>query len=417
MAEQLEVLVIGAGQAGLSASYCLTQHGIDHVVLEKDRIGEAWRSGRWDSFTLVTPNWTIRLPGMPYEGSDPDGFMPREEVVAYLERYAEQFNAPLRTGVEVTSVEPLPDGGGYRVKAGDTTFEAKNVIVATGLFQEPKLPAFSADLPQDILQMHSHQYRTPDALPSGAVLVVGSAQSGCQIAEELYESGRKVYLVVGNALRMPRRYRGKDIMWWADKLGILGRTPDKLPSLKARFAGNPHVSGKGGGRTLNLHKFARDGVVLLGRLQGVRDGKIVLAPDLKETLDKVDEFAANLIMGIDGYVQATGMDAPVDNETREAELSKGEAYDEILELDLKAAGITTVIWATGYKFDFSWVQLPVLDDDGFPVQERGATKYPGLYFLGLPWLHTQKSGLLFGVGEDAEHVASHIAANATGRSS
>ncbi len=416
MAEQLEVLVIGGGQAGLSASYCLSQHGIDHVVLEKDRIGETWRSGRWDSFTLVTPNWMIRLPGMPYEGSDPDGYMPREEVVAYLERYAEQFNAPVRTGVEVTSVEPLQDGG-YRVKAGDTTFEAKNVIVATGLFQEPKLPAFSADLPQDILQIHSHQYRNPDALPPGAVLVVGSAQSGCQIAEELYESGRKVYLVVGSAPRMPRRYRGKDIIWWLDKLGVLERTPDKLPSLKARFAGNPQVSGKRGGHTLNLHKFARDGVVLLGRLQDVRDGKIVLAPNLKETLDKVDEFSAKLIMDIDGYVRATGMDATEDYETREAELSKGEAYDEIPELDLKAAGITTVIWATGYKFDFSWVRPAVLDDDGFPVQERGVTKYPGLYFLGLPWLYIQKSGLFFGVGEDAEHVASHIVASATGRSS
>ena len=416
MAEQLEVLVIGGGQAGLSASYCLTQHGIEHVVLEKARIGEVWRSGRWDSFTLVTPNWTVRLPGMPYAGSDPDGYMPREEVVAYLERYAELSNAPVRTGIKVTSVEPLQDGG-YQVKAGDTTFEAKNVIVATGLFQEPKVPAFSADLPQGILQIHSHRYRNPDALPPGDVLVVGSAQSGCQIAEELNESGRKIYLVVGSAPRMPRRYRGKDVMWWADKLGLFDRTPDKLPSLKARFAGNPHVSGKRGGHTLNLRKFARDGVVLLGRLQGVRDGNVLLAPGLNDTLDKIDEFAANLIKGIDGYVQATGMDAPEDNETREAELTKGEAHEEILELDLKAAGITTVIWAMGYKFDFSWVRLPVLDDDGFPVQERGAAKYPGLYFLGLPWLHIQKSGLFFGVGEDAEYVASHIAARMAGRSS
>ena len=313
-------------------------------------------------------------------------------------------------------MEPLPDGG-YRVKAGDTTFEAKNVIVATGLFQKPKVPAFSADLPQDILQIHSHQYRNPDALPPGAVLVVGSAQSGCQIAEELYESGRKVYLVVGSAPRMPRRYRGKDVMWWADKLGLFDRTPDKLPSLKARFAGNPHVSGKSGGHTINLRKFARDGVVLLGRLQSVRDGKVLLAPGLNDTLDKIDEFAANLIKGIDGYVQATGMDAPEDHETREAEVSKGEAYDEILELDLKAAGITTVIWAMGYKFDFSWVHSAILDDDGFPVQERGVTQHRGLYFLGLPWLYVQKSGLFFGVGEDAEHVVSHIAARMAGRSS
>ena len=416
MPERSDVVVIGGGQAGLSASYCLTQRCLDHVVLEKHRLGEVWRSGRWDSFTLITPNWTLRLPGMPYDGDDPDGYMPREEVVAYLEKYARHFNAPVRTGANVTSVEPLPNSH-YLIKTDDTTFEAKNVIVACGLFQEPKLPSFSAKLPEDIHQIHSHQYRNPDALPPGAVLVVGSAQSGCQIAEELYESGRNVYLVVGSAPRIPRRYRGKDVIWWFDKLGILSRTPDKLPSMKARFAGNPHVSGKGGGRTLNLHKFARDGVILLGHLQDVSEGKILLAANLQETLDKVDEFSANLITRMDEYVQATGMDAPEDYQTREAELSKGKAYDNILELDLKAEGINTVIWATGYKFDFSWVRPALLDDDGFPVQARGVTESPGLYFLGLPWLYVQKSGLFLGVGEDAEHVTSHIAARAKGRSS
>jgi putative flavoprotein involved in K+ transport len=407
MTERVEVVVIGGGQAGLSASYHLSRQGRDHVVLEKERIGEAWRT-RWDSFTLVTPNWTYKLPGFEYNGASPDGFMPRDEIVSRLESYAERIKAPVRTGVRVTSIEPT-GGGGYQIETDKGDWKADNVIVATGLFQSPKLPAASADFPPAILQIHSGHYRNPGQLPSGAVLVVGSGQSGCQIVEELYKSGRKVYLTVGKAGRAPRRYRGKDCFWWLIHAGMFERTVDKLPSPKVKFAANPHLSGKDGGHSLNLHQFARDGVTLLGRLEGVEGDRLVLAPDLRDSMAKADEFALEIIKAIDGAIAEMGLPVPEDPQVKEVELAQPEVAEGPSKLSLEESGIKTVIWATGYGFDFSLVRLPVFDDDGFPITQRGVTEYPGLYFLGMPWLHTQKSGLLLGVGEDASHVAEHIA--------
>jgi putative flavoprotein involved in K+ transport len=408
MAQQHETIIVGGGQAGLALSYCLTQLGREHVVLEQaSQAGEAWRNHRWDSFTLVTPNWQIRLPGAEYRGDDPDGFMPRADVVALFEGYVERFNLPVQYGVKVRTVEPKPGRGGYSVTTGETTLEAANVVIATGLFQKPKIPPCSANLSAEIRQLHSGQYRRPDALPPGAALVVGTGQSGCQIAEELYHSGRKVYLSVGSAGRIPRRYRGKDITWWLDKAGFYERTVDKLPSPKAKFAGNPHVSGVGGGHSLNLHQFARDGVILLGRIQDAHDGKIILAADLMESLTKADKFEADLLKMVDDAIEILDPTAPKEDAPQ---LRDGYDAHVILELDLEAAVITSVIWACGYSFDYSLVKLPVLDGDGFPVQQRGVTDYPGLYFLGMSWLHTFKSGLLLGVGEDAAHLASAIAA-------
>lgn len=271
MPESIEVVVIGGGQAGLALSYYLTQQGRPHVVLEQaSQIASAWRHGRWDSFTLVTPNWTVRLPSFPYQGDDPDGFMPRAHVVRHLEQYAASFQAPVRCGVQVTAVDLARDGQGYRVATADgVTYAAATVVVATGSFQFPKPSPFTGALPPEILQLHSSHYRNPSALPPGAVLVVGSADSGCQIVEELNESGRRVYLCVGRAIRRPRRYRGKDSLLWGITLGRLEQTADQLPSPSARFAPNSQLSGKNGGHTLNLHLFARNGVVLLGRLVGV----------------------------------------------------------------------------------------------------------------------------------------------------
>jgi putative flavoprotein involved in K+ transport len=371
--------------------------------------GNAWRNDRWDSFTLVTPNWATRLPGAEYQGSDPHGFMPRDQLVTYFEDYVERFDLPVHYGERVTSVEPKPASRGYRVRMNGDVLEADNVVMATGLFQRPRQPSFSADLSPDILQLHSGQYRNPAALPPGAVLVVGSAQSGCQIAEELYQSGRRVYLCLGSAGRAPRRYRGKDLYEWVHLSGFLNRTPDKLPSPRARFAGNPHLSGRDGGHSLNLHQFARDGVVLLGRVQGGQDGALRLAPDLKENLAKADEFEAQILKLVDRYVEQSGLDAP--QETL-PQLRDGYAAEEITQLNLKSAGITSIIWAMGYAFDFSLVKLPAFDGDGFPAQQRGVTDYPGLYFVGLPWLYGQKSGLLIGVGEQVKHVVSHISDNA-----
>jgi putative flavoprotein involved in K+ transport len=403
---KIDTLIVGGGQAGLATSYYLVQQGRPHLVLEQAaQAGNAWRNGRWDSFTLVTPNWSVRLPGAEYQGEDPHGFMSRDELVAHFEGYVERFNLPVQYGVRVTGVEPKPGGQGYYVKTTGAMFEADNVVVATGLFQRPRLPALGAGSPQQMLQLHSSQYRNPQALPPGAVLVVGSAQSGCQIAEELYQAGRQVYLCVGSAGRVPRRYRGKDMYEWLSLSGFLDRTADMLPSPAARFAGNPHLSGTRGGHNLNLHQFARDGVVLLGRLREAHIGSIRLAPDLKENLARADKFEAEIVKLVDGYIQKAGLDAPEDHLP---ELRDGYDAEVIDELDLKSAGITSIIWATGYAFDFSLVKLLVLDNDGYPVQKRGVTAFPGLYFLGLHWLHTMKSGLLIGVGDDAAYVASHI---------
>ena len=281
------------------------------------------------------------------------------------------------------------------------------MIVATGLFQAPKVPSFATNLSPEILQLTSGQYRNPQALPPGAVLVAGSAQSGCQIAEELYQAGRKVYLCTGTAGRVPRRYRGKNIVAWMMVSGFMNMTPDKLPSPRARFAGNPQVTGKNGGHNLNLHQFARDGVTLLGRAAGAEDGAILLAPDLHENLARADRFEAEFIKNIDEYIAKNGLEAP--EETLPV-LRDGYDTPQLSRLDLKSAGISTIIWALGYSFDYSLVKLPVTDADGFPITTRGVTQYPGLYFLGMPWLSTRKSGLLGGVGEDAAGIASHIAA-------
>jgi putative flavoprotein involved in K+ transport len=407
MAEKIETIIVGGGQAGLAASYWLGQLGREHIVLEQAAYaGSAWRDGRWDSFTLVTPNWTVRLPGAEYQGSDPDGYMARTDLVRYFEAYVERFRLPVRYQTRVDSIDYL-DGAGYQVQAGETLWKARNVVVASGFFQSPRIPEYSCNIPADILQLHSGSYRNPAALPPGAVLVVGSAQSGCQIAEELYQSGRKVYLCVsGSSGRVPRRYRGRDIVYWLVHTGFMNRTVANLPSPRARFAGNPQASGKNGGHNINLHQFCRDGVTLLGHIADVHDGKVWLGADLQESLTKVDQFEVNLMKMIDGYIAKNGIAAP---EETLAALRDGYAEQEILSLDLHSAGISTVIWAMGYHFDFSQVHLPVFDSDGFPVTEHNAARYPGLYFMGIPWVTMQKSGLLFGVGDDAAFIAQSIA--------
>ena len=409
--ERIDTIIVGGGQAGLATSFYLKKQGREHLVLERaDRPGAAWQQ-RWDSFTLVTPNWAFRLPGVEHPGDDRDGFMPRDEILRVFESYAAGQELPVRFGIDVTAVEPLAERPGYLVRTPTgSDFEAQNVVVATGMYQCPKIPAFSSGLPTDIVQLHSGQYRNPASLPPGAVLVVGSGQSGCQIAEELYKSGRRVYHSIGSAGRAPRRYRGKDTYEWLVLAGFFDRTPDMLPSPKARFAPDPHLSGAGGGHTLNLHRFARDGVTLLGHLRGASGCRLDVAPDLHESLSKADQFEAQLVKLIDGYIAKNGLDAAQEHLP---ELRDGFDQAVITELDIPKADITSIIWAAGYRFDFSWVKLPTFDEDGYPVQQRGVTRYPGLYFVGLPWLHTRKSGLLLGVGEDAEYIVQHIAQRAS----
>ncbi len=409
MTEQVEVVIIGGGQAGLALSYYLTQQGRAHLVLEQGQVGEAWRSGRWDSFTLNTPNWMTQLPGFAYQSDDPDGFLPREEIVDYLERYAASFHAPLHCGVRVTAVRQHPGGDGYLVEAQQMTVAARNVVLATGAFPKAKLPPASAALSVDICQMHTSEYRNPQALPSGAVLVVGTGQSGCQIAEELHESGRQVYLSTSSCGRVPRRYRGKDSTWWLARLGFYDRTLDQLPSPTAKFACNPHVSGNQGGHDINLRQFARQGMTLLGHVQAATGKQLLLAPDLEENLARADAFATQITQGIDEYITKTGMEVAANRTTGEAPSNGATPTKPLLMLDLPSAGISTIIWASGYQLDFGWVHIPVFDQAGYPVHRRGITASPGLYFLGLHWLYKTKSALLFGIGEDAAFIASAIA--------
>jgi putative flavoprotein involved in K+ transport len=404
----METVIVGGGQAGLAVSYYLRQRNRPHLVLEQaEKPGNAWRNHRWDSFALNTPNWQSQLPGADLPGANPDGFLSRQEVVAYFEDYVSRFHLPVRYGVQVRAVRLKSSGREYVVETSDGRFTAAHVVVATGLYQKPKFPKFSADFPTDIKQLHSDEYRNPQSLPDGAILVVGSGQSGAQIAEELYQHGEKVYLSVSRAGRVPRRYRGKDANWWHARMGDYERTVDQLPSPGAKFASKPMISGKDGGHTLNLHQFARDGVTLLGRITGVRDNLILLAEDLHENLRRADKFETDFVKSVDEFIAKSGFAAPLERLTT---LEDGYDVQTISGLDLEEANIQTVIWATGYSFDFSIVKLPIFDPDGYPIQRRGITGYRGLYFVGLPWLYNAKSGLLFGVAQDAAHIASAIGA-------
>lgn len=402
----IDTVVVGGGQAGLAISYYLKQERREHVVLERaSAVANAWRNQRWDSFTLVTPNFQVRMPGAEYDGDDPYAFMSLADVVQYFDDYVERFKLPVHCGVEVFSVEKVRDK--YLVRTSEGEYKADNVVIATGLYQAPKIPRFSQRIPSNILQIHSMDYKNPSLVPDGTVLVVGTGQSGAQIAEELYQSGRRVYLSIGSAGRVPRRYRGRDINDWFSRMGMFDTKVGELKSRADKFHPHPQISGKNGGESLNLHQFARDGVVLLGHLRGARDGQLIIAPDMKETLAKVDQFEINALKAVDEYIARMGLNAPVETIPQ---LRDGYEQEVITELDLKASGISTIIWATGYTFDFSFVKLPVVDSDGYPIQNRGVTEYDGLYFLGMPWLHSRRSGILFGVGDDAAYIAQHIAA-------
>jgi putative flavoprotein involved in K+ transport len=403
MSAQADVVVVGAGQAGLAVSRELSEAGVGHVVLERGRIGETWR-GRWDSFCLVTPNWSVRLPGHHYDGDDPDGFMPRDEIVAYLERYAGGFDAPVREGVEVTSLRPAP-GGGFELETRDGPLAPRAVVLATGAYQRPHRPAALDTLPADLPQVDAGDYRNPDALPAGPVLVVGSGQSGCQIAEELHEAGREVFVACGKTPWLHRRIGDRDAVWWALETGYMDRTLAMLPSPAARLAANVVVTGHGGGRDLNLRTLQRRGVTLLGHLEGAEGRAARFAPDLAASAAWGDERQGQFMGLVRKLVAERGLPMP--------EIAPPAPFvaDPPRRLDL--TGFGAVVVAAGYRPDYaSWVHCPgAFDDLGFPLQEDGAsTVVPGLHFIGVHFLRTAKSSVLAGVGEDAEVVARRIAA-------
>ena len=404
-----EVIVVGGGQAGLAMSYYLTAQGRDHIVLEQRRIAESWRSKRWDSLRLIGPNWTLRLPGYAYTGDDPDSFMGKDDVVDYLVTYAASFGAPVHEGVKVTTIERDPTGIGFVVSTADGIYNAAQVVIATGALQRPFIPNLAADLPAEIAQYSPYTYQRPSALPPGAVLIVGSGQSGCQIAEDLRRAGQTVYLSVSRSWGTPRRYRGQDAAYWARAVGWSQRkVADLPPSVRAGLP-NPQLTGADGGHDLTLYTLAREGVILVGRIRGFHDGTAVFASDLAAKLAWNDEQARRFLRSIDDHVREQGVDAPMEDFPAcliRPSCLNGAAQEE---LDLAEAGISAVVWATGYRPDLNWVRLPVLDDEGYAIHRRGVTAVPGCYFLGLDWLHTAYSSQFGGLSDDATYLASVIA--------
>ncbi|MEV0056361.1 MSMEG_0569 family flavin-dependent oxidoreductase [Saccharopolyspora shandongensis] len=399
------VVVVGGGQAGLSASYCLRERAIEHVVLESHQVAHDWRSRRWDSFCLVTPNWQCSLPGFPYRGADPHGFMVRDEIVAYLEDYMTAFDPPLAEGVQVTRLRRT-DKGLFHLDTTAGELTADQVVVATGAYHEPSMPRIAERLPGTVRQLHSADYRNADALPVGAVLVVGSGQSGAQIAEDLHLAGRQVHLAVGNAPRVARFYRGRDCVAWLADMGYYAKTIDEFhdPAL-VRKRVNHYVTGRDGGRDIDLRSFAHNGMRLHGRLLDIDGANAVFADDLERNLDSADAVAESIKDSVDTYIEERRIDAP--REERYVPVWRPEPAQGG-RLDLSAAGVTSVIWATGFRSDYRWIEVPVFDGRGYPTHWRGVTSAPGLYFLGLPWQHTWGSGRMEAVGKDAEHLAERI---------
>ncbi|WP_237477023.1 MSMEG_0569 family flavin-dependent oxidoreductase [Lichenibacterium dinghuense] len=400
----LPVAVIGGGQAGLSVSHFLRRRGLDHLVFERHRIGHAWRAERWDSFCLVTPNWQCRLPGFPYAGPEPDGFMARDEIVRYVEGFAAAVKPPIREGVDVTALGRRPDGT-FTLATSEGSYTASNVVLAVSAYHRPNVPLLAERLPGEIVQVHSSRYRNPEQLPPGAVLVVGTGQSGCQIAEDLHLAGRRVHLSVGSAPRSPRRYRGKDAIRWLDEMGQYAMTVADHPKGKlVRRQANHYMTGRGGGREIDLRRFAAEGMRLYGRLAEVRGAALRFAPDLRARLDAADEVYLGIRRLIDGHIATAGIDAPEEP----AYAPAWEPEVEPLALDLAEAGVTSVVWGTGFRSDWSWVDLPCFNGAGEPDHERGVTPVPGLMMVGLPWLNSWGSGRFSRIAEDAEHVVDAI---------
>ncbi|WKC47495.1 MSMEG_0569 family flavin-dependent oxidoreductase [Pseudomonas veronii] len=399
-------IVVGGGQAGLSASYYLQQQDIDHVVLEKHTLTHTWRSQRWDAFCLVTPNWQCALPGHPYTGDAPHGFMTKDQIIDYLDGFIAKVNAPTKEGVAVQRMTARPEGG-YLLNTSKGDFTADHVIIASGGYHTPIIPRLAERLPAQITQIHSEQYRNPQALPEGAVLVVGSGQSGAQIAEDLHLAGRKVYLAVGDAPRCARFYRGKDVVDWLAQMGYYDIGVDTHPLREGvRDNTNHYVTGRDGGRDIDLRRFAHEGMQLFGRLESLEGTTLKFACDLSANLEAADAVYNRINASIDKYIAENAIDAPI-----------GTPYtplwapqEERSELELTANAITSIIWCIGFQPDFSWVDVPVFNGRSYPGHTRGVTARQGLYFLGLPWLHTWGSGRFSGVARDAQYVVQHLAA-------
>lgn len=400
----IDTLVVGAGQAGVAMSEHLGKLGVPHLVLERNRIAEAWRTGRWDSLVANGPAWHDRFPGMEFADVHPDAFASKDQVAAYFEAYARQIDAPIRTGVEVKNISRNAGRPGYTVQTSEGALQARRIVAATGPFQRPVIPGI-APTDERLLQLHSAHYYNPQQLPAGAVLVVGAGSSGVQIADELRAAGRQVYLSVGAHDRPPRAYRGRDFCWW---LGVLGQWDAEV-----RQPGREHVtiavSGAHGGHTVDFRALAHQGVTLVGLTERFEDGVVHFAPDLVENLARGDENYLALLDAADAYIAQNGLDLPEEPQARHRYPDPACVSQPLTSLDLFAAGISVIIWATGYAVDFSWLQGHGLDATGKPSHQRGVSTEPGVYFVGLPWLTRRGSAFIWGVWHDARHIAEHIA--------
>ncbi|MBD8868033.1 flavin-containing monooxygenase [Nocardioides donggukensis] len=403
-AQQVEVLVVGAGQAGVAMSEHLSDHGVPHLVLERGRIAERWRTGRWDSLVANGPAWHDRFPGLEFDAVGPEAFASKDQVAGYFEAYAEKIAAPIRCGVEVVSVERHVGRRGFRVETSEGVIDAQYVVAATGPFQRPVIPPI---VPADAgpVQIHSSAYRNPDQLPEGGVLVVGAGSSGVQIADELQRSGRQVHLSVGPHDRPPRSYRGRDFCWW---LGVLGLWDMETPPAGAEHV-TIAVSGARGGHTVDFRALAAQGIALRGRAESYDDGVLLFSPDLADNVVAGDANYLALLDEADAWVERNGADLPEEPEARVIGDDPPSMTDPVLELDLAATGITSIVWATGFATDYGWLKVDAFDENGRPDHRRGVSTEPGVYFVGLPWLSRRGSSFIWGAWHDAKHIAGHIA--------
>lgn len=407
MEKHYQVIIVGGGQAGLSVAYCLKQKGISYIIFEKDEIASSWKHKRWDAFCLVTPNFQCRLPGYAYRGNDPEGFMGRDEIVDFVKGYAKSFDANIYEHVPVYEVTKDDADEGYEVETSMGKFTADQVVIAAGNFHSPKFPAIYKKMNPAIQQLHSSEYKSPEQLPEGGVLVVGTGQSGCQVAEDLFMAGKQVHLCVGNAPRSPRRYRGKDVVEWLENMGHYDIPIDEHPDgEKVRRKVNHYLTGRDGGKEIDLRAFAQEGMKLYGLLKDIDGDMLTLGDNLKEDLDKADKSYVGIKKKIDEYIEENNIinAGPVDPPYEPV----WEPESVVDSLNLKEENITSVIWCIGWDFDFSWIKLPVLDENGYPNHFRGVTPIDGLYFIGLAWLYTWGSGRFSGIAPDAAYLASKI---------
>jgi len=403
--ERIETLIIGGGQAGLVMSHMLAKRGRPHLVLERHRIAERWRTERWDGLYFQFPNWSVGLPDFPFPHDDPEGFADKDKILAYIEAYTAFINPPLRTGVTVTGLRRRA-GGGFVAVTSEGTIESDNVVVATGPYQRPKLPDIASDV-GDVFQVHASGYVNPQQLPPGAVLVVGAGASGAQIADELMRAGRRVYLAVGHHRRLPRRYRGRDFRWWMQSL----RRDQLLPADRgARNFLSLVITGAYGGYTVDFRNFAAAGMTLTGHFTGARDGVLHFADDLAANLKEGDVLYRGFLDMADAYVKQARLEMPPEPDVHRLPPDPPGLANAPRQLDIRADDIGSIVWATGYALDFGWIDLPIFKGDGEPVHQMGVTEVPGLYFLGLLWLSGPGSSFLSGVGDDASRLADHLVA-------